>query len=463
MKTKVIIAALALQLTACTLPFGSMKVTEHGGDTSDVGKQSGGPGDGGSLRLDTGFGPDGKVLHSIGSRWDALRAVTYQAATGMLVAAGVQHRSRAMDGISDSDKFHLALTRYAADGTVDRSFGGSNDGVAIYRPSMGSDLSVGGLLELPGGLLLVAVSISNGADVDIELLRFSANGAFQGSLVTVDFGSNRADCVKAMARDRDGRIHLAGYSQESAPIGPIASDLVVARLSPQPGGGFSLDWQYNMALDRVNGRNKFGTFGNSTANAVAIDSNGLAVVAATVTNGNHVDFGVARLTTAGQLDTTFGAAATGAVPFDFGTSGDDHANAILITDSGRIVVAGSTVKDGRPRFGLACFLANGRLDTQFGQNGRSLGNFDMDAYATALVQRPDGDLVATGYAFKESRYEFAAAKFSSQGAFEEKMGISFGGDSYSRAAIRLADGAMVLVGETYNGLKQFDFSVAKIR
>src|SRR5205823_2999903 len=100
---------------------------------------------------------------------------------------------------------------------------------------------------------------------------------------------------------------------------------------------------------------------------------------------------VARYDTDGNLDRGFNDKGIASLDFSAG------ANAIAIQDDGRIVVAGSTVQNGKSDFALARYTSAGTLDPTFGTNGRA--TFDGDgfgdvAYAAAL--QGDGKLVIAG-------------------------------------------------------------------
>src|SRR5262249_36858840 len=71
--------------------------------------------------------------------------------------------------------------------------------------------------------------------------------------------------------------------------------------------------------------------------STAVDSLGRIVVAGYVFSGPNNDFAVARYSSAGKLDTSFGG--TGVVTIDFGY--DDRAYGVAVDSLDRIVVAGT--------------------------------------------------------------------------------------------------------------------------
>ncbi len=136
-------------------------------------------------------------------------------------------------------------------------------------------------------------------------------------------------------------------------------------------------------------------FGSSTdnANAVAIQSDGKIVAAGSSSNGSNLDFAVARYSTDGSLDTSFGSG--GKVTTAIGSS-TDNGTAVAIQPDGKIIVAGSTFITGSGNdFALVRYNTDGTLDPSFGSGGKvitaiSSGNDSV----TAVVIQSDGRIVA---------------------------------------------------------------------
>ena len=116
-----------------------------------------------------------------------------------------------------------------------------------------------------------------------------------------------------------------------------------------------------------------GTVTTSFADGVAgvgafEQSNGDIVAVAQVNFVNNVGTGIGlvRYTSAGELDTTFGMngitvtafAGIGFDPFGF-----------AVQKNGDILIGGVATKSGRSEFGLARYTATGVLDTTFGTGG----------------------------------------------------------------------------------------------
>src|SRR6266542_266746 len=156
--------------------------------------------------LDTSFGTGGKVTTAIGSGDDQARDIALQA-DGKLVAVGY---SSDEGGAFTMD---FALVRYAADGSLDTSFGGTGK----VRTNLGPAYDDAFALVLQPDSKLVAAGYSDtGSEGDFALARYKANGSLDTSFgtdgkVTTSLypGSGVAF---ALARHPGGKLVAAGYS-----------------------------------------------------------------------------------------------------------------------------------------------------------------------------------------------------------------------------------------------------------
>lgn len=264
--------------------------------------------------LDGSFGVGGKVLTSFAANSiDAAFAILIQP-DGKIVAAG---RTR----VTLSHAFGVA--RYLPNGTLDASFDG--DGLVTTQATAAHDHVFD--LELQGDGKIVAVGTAfdpaDSARTTIVLARYHSDGTLDGSfdgdgLVVAPFGVRTSAAFDA-ALQRDGKIVTAGGA--------------VSRFNPDgsPDTGFGGGGQASEAVD---------------AAALALQPDGKLLVAGSrFTPPSTVDIGVARLTTAGRLDATYGRG--GSVFTDVGSGSEDRAGAAVLGPDGKLVVAGAT----RPTFG----------------------------------------------------------------------------------------------------------------
>jgi uncharacterized delta-60 repeat protein len=134
---------------------------------------------------------------------------------------------------------------------------------------------------------------------------------------------------------------------------------------------------------------------NSLATAVAIQSDGKILIAGQFqAPGGSLQPCVARLTSSGTLDHSFGQ--QGVATVALGHGGGQLFTGVIVQPDGKIVVAlSSGGADAAPLLALARFEANGALDTGFGTSGiLVLAGLVPDS--SAIAQQPDGKILVGG-------------------------------------------------------------------
>jgi uncharacterized delta-60 repeat protein len=155
---------------------------------------------------------------------------------------------------------------------------------------------------------------------------------------------------------------------------------------------------------------KVGTF--DFCASVVLQSNG-KIVAVGYGILSTPDFVVLRYTINGSLDNNF--SNDGIVTTDFG--GSDGAFAAAIQSNGKIIVAGGTSDD----FALARYNSNGSLDHTFSSDGKTTTNFGQDEEAYGIGIMNDGRIVAAGVqkTLNSNNDNFAVARYHGDNAAPE--------------------------------------------
>src|ERR1019366_994933 len=199
----------------------------------------------------------------------------------------------------------------------------------------------------------------------------------------------------------------------------------------------------------------FGSGGKTTidfggvddAYASALQSDGKLVVVGSPSAGvSPHDFAIARLSTNGTLDPTFGAGGKAIINF----GGDDIAQSVAIQPDGKILVAGET---GSTKGVIARLNADGTLDSSFGTAGEVVFNSSL-SNITAVLVRPDGRIVLVGDIVSQAtQTDFGAVQLTAAGAVDAPFGngagaqsIDFGGDDHATSAALQPNGAIVIGG-----------------
>ncbi|MDP9491013.1 MAG: PASTA domain-containing protein [Actinomycetota bacterium] len=255
--------------------------------------------------LDPTFGKDGKVVTTFQTdSIDSASAVLIQA-DGKIVAGGGTRGD-----VSTSD---FALARYLPDGGLDPSFG--SGGRVITPISSAADHLFDLAFQADGKLVAAGWSFQGGGP-HIALARYDQDGildrSFDGDgIVIASFRSAGAHILV----QRDGKLLVTG-------------------------GGEVTRFSADGSLDGSFGEGGRARSGNVGAFATALQPDGKILVIGTVVTGSSPsgDFGVARLTGSGRLDSSYGR--QGSVVTQFSSGSDDQALDGVLLPDGKLVVSG---------------------------------------------------------------------------------------------------------------------------
>lgn len=310
---------------------------------------------------------------------------------------------------------------------------------------------------------LVTILLAGLAVGSLTTELFGATGGLDptfgvGGKVITDFGPS--DWAEALASQRDGKLVVAGVVQD---IATFESHVALARYDSAGRLDTTFDGDGKVVSN-------LGSPVESSR-AVAIQPDGRIVVAGSSSSRDRApDFLVARYTSDGALDTSFGTG--GQTLLDFATP-IDVALAVALQPDGKIVVVGGTRPLGSRTaspydLALARFNPDGSVDTTFGAGGRvvdTVAGSDELAYGVALQR--DGKIVVAG-----ARLDLAAisttlvlARYNTDGSPDS----SFDGDGRSilnDAAgddVRVApDGRILVAGWGAGKLAVFQYTAAGI-
>lgn len=393
--------------------------------------------------LDSSFGTGGKVTSDFGNgEDDAATSVVLQPDGKIIVAGGTNDTS-----------FHIALARYNPDGSPDTSFG-SGGQVTTSIGLMDAASTV--LLQPDGKIIVVGASINILMNTDFAVVRYNSNGTLDstfgsGGTLTTDF-SGYEDIAFAAVLQSDGKIIAAGYSSQNS-SGSVKY-FALAR------------YNTNGALD-----SGFGTGGKVTTSFfgyvdeifdVGLQPDGKILAAGYSNNGFSDDFALARYTTGGTLDTSFGLQ-NGRTTTDF-MGGTDQAGAMTQQSDGKILLAGKSNSD----FALARYTSDGYPDYPFGYMGTVTADFaTSDDAALAVGIQSDGKILTAGQTQNGTYYDFAFARFNTNGSLDPTYGTGgksttdFSGYNDAVAALVLQpDDKVIAVGASSDGTS-YDFAVSR--
>ncbi len=349
--------------------------------------------------LDTAFGNGGRVSTDIGTGSDDQANAVAIDSSGNIVVAG----QSSSDGVGDNRDF--AVVRYTSAGALDTAF--STDGKVTTNFNSKSDIAYAVAIDSSGNIVVGGVANNSSDREHFALARYTSAGALDtnfgtGGKVTEAFAGANAS-IHALALQSDNKIVVAGAAHNGTGGLTGGLDFAVARYTSAGAldTTFSTDGKVTTSIGN----------GYDRARAVAIDGDGNIVVAGEAhVTGSSWDFALARYTSAGELDTSFGTG--GKVTTAIG-SDNDQANAVAIDGNGRIVLAGYATEGSGFQFALVRYRSNGSLDTGFGAGGVVTTDCFVGTQASANAMALDSGsrIVTAGYSFNDGFREIALARY----------------------------------------------------
>ncbi len=340
--------------------------------------------------LDPLFNGTGMQAYNLAAsnRDDVGNAVAMQA-DGKIVVAG--YDSFATGSFPNDNDW--GVWRYNPNGSLDTSFGSGGYVNVGFSADGGTTLDSRAravAIQSDGKIVVGGYSTTASKGRDVTVIRLDVNGSLDSTFGTNGIWNrptrvNGADEVSAIALQPDGKMVLAGYRTF---VGPD-TDFIVTRLSSTGVIDPTLDTFVTFDL---------GGGHADTANALAIQSDGMIVVAGTATTtSTGTDIVVARLTSAGALDTTFDGNGKLILRFDPGNF-PDVATGVAIQSDGKIVLGGTvrTATSVGTDVGVVRLNTNGTFDTTFDGDGKQTIPYLGDDAANALALQPDGKIVLGG-------------------------------------------------------------------
>jgi uncharacterized delta-60 repeat protein len=333
--------------------------------------------------------------------------------------------------------------------------------VAFGNTAMAADSSAFGnsVAAQRDGKIVVAGYAEVGRGDQFALVRHNSDGSLDTSLnssgkVTTAVGAGTCK-GEGVALQEDGKIVVVGYSFNAG----NQSCFTVLRYRADG----SLDTSF-----ADSGKATTSVAKQSSADSVAMQSDGKIVVAGnSFIDGNNNDFAVVRYNANGNLDTSFNE--TGNATADFGAH--DFGHSVAVHGDGRIVVAGYTTNESKQQCALACFKANGSLDTSFNGTGKVTTNFggDGNAEGQSVAVQTDGKIVVVGYATAGGVEKFALARYNANGTLDTSFGgtgrvitaVATGGSNATGVALQ-KDGKIVVAGYAVNNSgRNYDFACVR--
>lgn len=307
-------------------------------------------------------------------------------------------------------------------GDVTIGAGANNlDKLTVMKLSSTGELWIGG--DSSGD-----IGETNAGSVDIFLAKltsagvldttFSGDGILHFGNTTIGSNASSIDYLTSIDLDSSGNIYLAGYTYGNLGEANAGDgDIYVMKLNSS--GVLDTSFNTDGIVQLGNVTIGSGASASERPSSIRLDSDSKVVIVGNTlgslaeTNAGGFDIFLARLTSTGSLDTSFGG--DGMIQFGSATlgaaaGGNDFINGMQFDASGNIVLAGTTQGDfGETNAGwsdpiLIKINSSGNIDTSFGGDGiihlgsTSLGlNASGDDHILGMDIDSSGNIVFSGF------------------------------------------------------------------
>lgn len=350
--------------------------------------------------LDASFGHGGKVTTSIG-RFTSASAIVRQP-DRRLVVAGTSASSDSND--------RIALVRYESNGSLDASFGHRGKVTTAFEGITLNAISTF-VVRQPDAKLVAASSGYRGAYSYLTLARYRSDGSLDTT-----FGHGGKVTT---------RINQLDYNPSALLLQPDGKLVAAAGTSSAQGsGGYVLvRYDKNGSLDTRFGRGgkitAAGTTNNDIYEGLVLGTRGELVAAGA---GSYSALALAAYDENGKPDTTFGH--NGKVTTVLSPGAISYNGVLVAASGGKVLAAGQAdlSQAGPSGSFIIRYESNGSLDRSFGRRGKVTTTLDGGGLSGALLRQRDGKLVVAGSSAQGSGFEFALARFDSNGGLDTSFG-----------------------------------------
>lgn len=352
-----------------------------------------------SGELDGDFGIGGKATLSFGESSDTGQAVTVQEDGKVVVA-----------GYTSSESFRdFAVARFLVNGNPDPDFG-SGGKVTTYFSFQ--DVAVDVAIQSDGKIIALGHGYGTGTAQDFALARYTFSGALdstfgsEGKVMTAISGGS--DFAQSLAIQADGKIIAAGYAHNGTDF-----EFAIARYTATG----TLDTSFGTGGIAVF---PIGGLADYLTDLIVRQDGKILVGGSTNTPDNGVDFSVAKLTSSGVLDTSFGTGgivtiAAGVREFSWGIALQEDEKILLAGSS----LGGSYYADTK----IIRLTPDGALDASFGDGGEVITAVAAGTdLARDIAVQDDGGILVTGYANSGASDDFFLLRYTDSGILDPSFG-----------------------------------------
>ncbi|MBK9448524.1 MAG: T9SS type A sorting domain-containing protein [Bacteroidetes bacterium] len=301
-------------------------------------------------------------------------------------------------------------------GSLDPSFGVA--GKVTVSFTSGQDKAYGVAIQADGKILVAGYASSNITGKDFACLRLKENGTRDSTfgiagLVTIDVQLGSEDIAYGIALQADGKIVLAGYSDDGSD-----KDAAIVRLLDDGSIDVTFGTQGKVLTDFENGK-------QDEIKVVRIHplTGNIIVGGAAIINASTSKPVVARYLSSGSLDSTFNSNGIRlmwitSLDYQYLFSVED----LVVQANGKISATGWRDFTGLPwdsDFWAARINSDGSMDNTFSGDGVSVYNGSFNGYdkGYALLLRSNNNILIAGGGYETTLYyDFATFELNADGS-----------------------------------------------
>jgi uncharacterized delta-60 repeat protein len=337
--------------------------------------------------LDRTFGTGGKVVATLDPAGDGSTAIAFQPDGKIVTAGSVIHNNFVVAFVT---------ARFNPDGSLDQTFGTNGSMQTTFGDSAveGND----GVLQADGKIIVVGFTGAGSYSSfnNFALVRFNPDGSLDQSFGAGGKVKSASGIATSAVLQADGKIVVGGTYNTGSSRG-----FMLAR------------YNSNGTLDGTFGNMGVVTTPIGTSDAfsfgIGLLTDGRIVLGGYSAITQDHDFTVACYNANGTLDQTFGNGGVAATDFSGGT--DDIAYALAVQRDNKIVLGGRSGAYPTFNFALARYTSTGQLDQTFGTGGKVLTPVTSNSNGYAVTIQGAKIILAGAVANSQSPFDFGVARY----------------------------------------------------
>jgi uncharacterized delta-60 repeat protein len=225
--------------------------------------------------------------------------------------------------------------------------------------------------------------------------------------VTINTNPGKDDNVQAIGTYSDGRVVIAGNMTDNAYFGLVRyTSLGQLDATFGTGGVVTL---------------RQATNAEGVPFAITVLSDNKILVAGSSWMASK-DFAILKLKENGTPDSTFGVNGWASTPV---LAFEDEARAMVVQTDGKILIAGTAEVAGNDvyDFGIARFNSNGTIDGSFGTGGVVSTNINANDIPEGIALQKDGKILVGGTSDKDGDANYTVVRYTSGGVLDGTYGV----------------------------------------